>query len=154
MNTLAWSDVAARLAAARNYWLHTTGPDGAPNASPVWGVALDDDLYFYTESRTVKARNLMIDQRIVLHLESASDVVVVHGRLHHLGHPADRPNVVNAFDQKYDRPDEAAFLPSSDDGFDTLYVLDPVSAITWSLPDTEGSTLRWARKHEVGPDAP
>jgi hypothetical protein len=37
-NVLSWPDVAARLAAARNYWLCTTTPSGAPHAAPVWGV--------------------------------------------------------------------------------------------------------------------
>jgi hypothetical protein len=108
-------------------------------------VVLFDVLYHYTESSTLKARNLMNDQRVVVHLESASDVVIVHGRLRNLGHPADSPSVLRAFDQKYDRTDEVPFLPSSDPAFDVLYALEPTRATTWCLPDTEASTRRWYR---------
>jgi len=37
-NALSWPEVAARLTAARTYWLCTTTPSGAPHAVPVWGV--------------------------------------------------------------------------------------------------------------------
>ena len=56
-NTLSWSEVVARLAAARNYWLCTTTPSGAPHAAPEWGVVTGQILFLYSERRTVKARN-------------------------------------------------------------------------------------------------
>ena len=62
-NTLSWPEIAARLAAARNYWLCTTMPSGAPHAAPVWGVVTGQALYLYSERRTVKARNLAADSR-------------------------------------------------------------------------------------------
>jgi Pyridoxamine 5'-phosphate oxidase len=80
---------------------HTTGPAGTPNATPVWGVVVDEVVYHYTESRTLKARNLASDSRVMVHLESASDVLIVHGRLTNLGRPGDHPEVVRAFEQKY-----------------------------------------------------
>lgn len=33
-DVLSWSEVAARLAVARTYWLCTTMPSGAPHAAP------------------------------------------------------------------------------------------------------------------------
>jgi Pyridoxamine 5'-phosphate oxidase len=57
-NTVSWPEVAARLAAARSYWLSTTMPSGAPDVAPVWGVVISDVLYLYSERRTRKARNL------------------------------------------------------------------------------------------------
>jgi hypothetical protein len=38
-DTLSWPEVAARLAAARNYWLCTTTPSGAPHAAPVYAIS-------------------------------------------------------------------------------------------------------------------
>jgi hypothetical protein len=35
-NPLSWPEIAARLAAARDYWLCTTTPSRAPHAAPVW----------------------------------------------------------------------------------------------------------------------
>ena len=84
-DTVSWPEVAARLAAARSYWLCTTMPSGAPHAAPVWGAVMNDTLYLYSERRTVKARNLAADPRVVLHLESAEDVVIVRGTAEDLG---------------------------------------------------------------------
>ena len=52
---LSWPEVAARLAAARTYWLCTTTPSGAAHAAPVWGVVTGQVLYLYSERRIVKA---------------------------------------------------------------------------------------------------
>ncbi len=142
---LTWGEIAERLGDAHSYWLHTTGRSGSPHAAPLWGVVLDEILYHYTESRTLKARHLMIESRVVVHLESASDVVIVHGHMRHLGHPSHHAEVLSAVERKYNRPEELPYLPSSDPAFDVLYALDPTRAITWTLPDTETSTRRWSR---------
>jgi Pyridoxamine 5'-phosphate oxidase len=146
---LTWPEVALRLLRPRIYWLHTTCPSGAPQATPVWGVVVDDSLYVYTERSTVKARNLAGDPRVLIHLESGADVVMVHGRLVDLGRPADLPEVLDAFDAKYDEPWEKPFLPANDPAFDVLYVLEPARAALWTLPDSAASTRRW-----VGQAAP
>ena len=138
-----WREILVRFANVKNYWLHTTKPNGAPDATPVWAVTVADTCYFYTERSSVKARNLERDPRVVVHLESGADVVIVHGRMVDLGHPTHHPAVLRAFEQKYDQPEERPFLPSSDPAFDVLYSLAPRRALTWSLPDTEASTRRW-----------
>jgi hypothetical protein len=117
-------------------------------------VAVEDDLYFYSERSTVKARNLERDPRVVVHLESGADVVIVHGRLADQGRPADHRVVVEAFAQKYHEPVEIPFLPSSDPAFNVLYSLEPHRALLWSLPDSEASTRRWRRPHRNDPGAP
>ena len=71
-DTVSWPEVAARRAGVRNYWLSTTTPAGAPHAVPVWGVVIEDTLYLYGKRRTVKARNLAADPRLVVHLESGT----------------------------------------------------------------------------------
>jgi Pyridoxamine 5'-phosphate oxidase len=81
---------AARLAPARNYWLCTTTPSGAPHAAPVWGVT-GGTRYLYNERHTIKARNLATDPRDVVHLESGEDVVIVRGTAADLGAPARSP---------------------------------------------------------------
>ena len=42
-------------------------PSGGPHAAPVWGVVINHVLYLYSERRTVKARNLAADPRVVVH---------------------------------------------------------------------------------------
>jgi hypothetical protein len=138
-----WEQIAHRLRPARSYWLGTTGADGAPHAAPVWGVVLSDVLYLYSERRTVKARNVARDPRVVVHLDNGEDVVIVHGRLDDLGRPDARTDVLDAFAAKYDQPADAQYLPSADPGFDVLWAVRPARALLWRLDDYDHSQTRW-----------
>jgi hypothetical protein len=142
-DNLSWSEVAARLATARSYWLCTTTRSGAPHAAPVWGVVLDGTLYLYTERRTVKARNLAADPRLVVHLESAQDVLIVRGTAEDIGTPSQVPDVVAALSAKYPSGEDRLYLPAADPAFDVVYAIRPRSARMWHLPDFEGSQRRW-----------
>ena len=142
-DTVSWPEVAARLAAARNYWLCTTTASGAPHAAPVWGVVSGQVLYLYSERRTVKARNLAADPRVVVHLESGEDVVIVRGTATDLGTPAQVPHVVAALSAKYTGADDRQFLPDADPGFDVVYAISPQSVLMWRLADYEASQRRW-----------
>jgi nitroimidazol reductase NimA-like FMN-containing flavoprotein (pyridoxamine 5'-phosphate oxidase superfamily) len=141
--TTSWSDIASRLADERSYWLGTTRPNGSPHVAPVWGAVVDDQLYLYTERRTAKARNLAADGRCVIHLPSAEDVVIVHGSLRDVGTPGAWPEILAALDRKYTLSEDVPYLPSSDPAFDVLYLLEPTSALLWSIPDFEGTQRRW-----------
>jgi len=143
LSWLSWPEVAARLAAARSYWLCTTTPSGAPHAAPVWGVVLDGTLYLYTERRTVKARNLAADPRLVVHLESAQDVLIVRGTAEDIGTPSQVPEVVAALSAKYPSEEDRQYLPAADPAFDVVYAIRPQSARIWRLPDFEGSQRGW-----------
>jgi hypothetical protein len=129
--------VAARLAAARTYWLCTT-------TAPVWGVVTGRILYLYSERRTVKARSLAADPRMVVHLESGEDVVIVRGTAQDLGNPAQVPEVVAALSAKYTGQDDRKYLPDADPAFDVVYAISPQSAMMWRLADYEASQRRWA----------
>jgi nitroimidazol reductase NimA-like FMN-containing flavoprotein (pyridoxamine 5'-phosphate oxidase superfamily) len=143
---MEWADVAGRLAPARSYWLATASSSAVPHATPVWGVVVDEDFYFYSERSTVKARDLADNPRVVMHLESAEDVLIVHGTVDDLGLPSDHSAVVEALLRKYADPDDAQYLPSADPSFDVLYVLRPRRALAWRLEDWDGSQRRWSSK--------
>ena len=142
--TMTWAEVAGRLSPARTYWLGTTTPSGAPHAAPVWGVVTGDTLYLYSERSTVKARNLAIDPRVVIHLESGEDVLIVRGVAEDLGPPAEVPSVVAALAAKYARPEDRQYLPDADPAFDVVYALRPRSAMAWRLDDYAASQRRWS----------
>jgi PPOX class probable F420-dependent enzyme len=142
-DSLTWAEVSSRLAPARNYWLSTTTPSGAPHAAPVWGVVAGQVLYLYTERGTVKARNIAADPRVVVHLESGDDVVIVRGVAEDLGAPAQAPAAVSALAAKYTAPGDQQYLPSADPDFDVVYAIRPVSAMTWRLADYGSSQRRW-----------
>ena len=141
---LSWAEVAGRLAAARNYWLNTTTPSGAPHAAPVWGAVAGQTLYLYSERSTVKARNIAADPRVVVHLESGDDVVIVRGTAEELGVPAQVPEVVAALAAKYTAPGDRQYLPDADPDFDVFYAIRPRSAMVWRLADYAASQRRWS----------
>ena len=132
-----------RLAAARNYWMCTSMPSGAPHAAPVWGVVIGGTLYLYSERRTVKARNLAADPRVVVHLESGEDVVIVRGTAEDVGTPGQVPEVMAALSAKYTGEEDRQYLPDADPAFDVVYAIRPRSAMMWRLADYEGSQRRW-----------
>jgi len=138
-----WSEVIAVLAPARNYWLNVVSPVGSPHVSPVWGAVFGEHLYFYTSRSTVKARNLARDSRAALHLESAENVVIIHGRVEDIGQPRLSSAVVAVLDTKYDEPGDVGYLPGGNQSFDVLYRFQPQRALLWRLADFETSQRRW-----------
>jgi hypothetical protein len=150
---LTWPAIAHRLAAARNYWLHSTSLDGSPHAVPVWGAVHDDRLHLYSERSTVKAANVARDPRVAIHLPEAEDVLIVHGRLADLGSPQGHPAVLAALDDAYPDPADRIYLPSADASFDVLWVLEPARARSWRLADWEASQASW-RADRDGSGAP
>jgi Pyridoxamine 5'-phosphate oxidase len=142
--SMTWTEVADRLAEARTYWLSSTTPCGAPHAAPVWGVVTGQTLYLYSERSTVKARNLAADPRVVVHLESGEDVLIVRGVAEDLGPPAMVPSVVTALAAKYTRPQDQPYLPDHDPDFDVVWAIRPRSALAWQLDDYAGSQRRWS----------
>ena len=142
-STLSWPEVAARLAPWRSYWLGSTTPSGAPHAAPVWGAVLDDVLYIFSERSTVKARNIAADPRVIVHLESGEEVLIVRGVADEVGGPAGLPRVLAAFAAKYTGEDDRQYLPGVDPAVDVIYAIRPRSAMMWRLADYETSQRRW-----------
>jgi pyridoxine/pyridoxamine 5'-phosphate oxidase len=98
---LPWSWAEERLASARSYWVSTAGP----HASPVWALWRDGGVVFSCSPRSRKARELARDARVVVHLESGDEVVIVEGEAE--GVAAD-DTLVDEYERKYDfRPDSA-----------------------------------------------
>jgi hypothetical protein len=86
-------------------------------------VVTGQALYLYSERRTVKARNLAADSRVVVHLESGEDVVIVRGTAKDLGTPAQVPDMVAALSAKYTGEDDRQYLPGADPDFDVVYAI-------------------------------
>jgi hypothetical protein len=115
---LDWVWAEERLAASRNYWIVTASADGEPAAAPVWGVWADGAVYFGTSPRSRKGENLARDPRVVVHLESGDEVVILHGEAEIV--EVD-DSVLDAYEAKYD------YRPSGP----RLYCLRPTRALAW-----------------------
>lgn len=74
-----WDWVRQQAVATPNWWVCTTNADGSPQTAPVWGVWAHDAVWFSTGETAVKARNLRRDARVIVHVESGNDMVMVHG---------------------------------------------------------------------------
>jgi hypothetical protein len=143
MTPFTWPEIAARLEPARNYWVACAGPDGTPHASPVWGVVLDGALIFYTGVSTVKARYLRADPRLVVHLESGDDVLIVRGTVDETADPDDVRAVQAAFAAKYTDPDDIPYLPVGPPR-EVVFTVRPTSATAWELDEFDTSQRRWS----------
>lgn len=106
---LPWSWALDRLSHARNYWIATTRPDGRPHSRPVWGVLVDEAVFFSTGSLAVA--NLACSPEISLHTESATELVILEGVA---TVEIDRSVIVRVCDDysvKYDEALDADHLP-------------------------------------------
>lgn len=77
--TLPWSHAVERLQASKNFWIGTVSPEGKPHTMPVWGVWVQDTLYFGGGPLTRWSRNLEANPNVAVHLESGDDVLVLEG---------------------------------------------------------------------------
>ncbi|CAN5840503.1 pyridoxamine 5'-phosphate oxidase family protein [soil metagenome] len=132
---LDWSVVDARLAAATEYWMATTRPDGRPHVVPRWGVWRDGQFFYDGSPQTRHARNLAGNAACALHLESGTDVVILEGRSGPsapiTGELGQRLSEV--FQRKYR---ERGYAPPPDawsgDDAGGLAVFTPVTGLAWS----------------------
>ena len=76
---LTWAWAEERLLASHNYYLTTVRPDGTPHVMPLWGIWVDDRLYFSTGAKSVKARNLAANAACVICTDNAAEAVVLEG---------------------------------------------------------------------------
>ncbi|MCP4168854.1 MAG: pyridoxamine 5'-phosphate oxidase [Chloroflexi bacterium] len=137
---LPWDYIDEQMAAARNYWLGTTRPDGRPHVVPVWGVWIGQVLYFGSQTNAVKARNLAQNPAIVIHLESGDDVVILEGTAKRLVamHPDLYQRLAADYARKYD-----GFKPNPPSDAEPLYAVYPTLALGWKEYDFVRTPTRW-----------
>jgi hypothetical protein len=130
-----WSKVQEQLENAHNYWLATTRPDGRPHVAPLWGIWLDNVLYFEGGANTRWARNMAINPSASINLESGSEAVIAEGtaKFFPLAAPL-RDRLIAAWAEKYGR-----FGPQHDT--DGLFRFVPRVVRAWSESLDDGA--RW-----------
>lgn len=132
---IPWAQTTDRLATAHNYWVATADRDGNPHATPIWGVWLDDTLFFGTDPNSKKATNIEANPRIVVHLESGDDVVILHCLVETENRPAAVSEVIDAYRAKYDMPSEFIFTP--------VLAARPYAAYAWEERNFPGTATKY-----------
>jgi PPOX class probable F420-dependent enzyme len=134
---LSWERAREQLAKARNYWIGTTRPDGRPHVMPVWGLWLDERVWFSTGRPSRKSLNLRHNPNVVVHLESGDDAVILEGTAEEVTDPAGLAQFAAAYFAKYDlRPDTA-------DPENITYAVRVRTAFAWLEADFPGGATRW-----------
>jgi general stress protein 26 len=127
-----------RLSKCRNYWICTVRLDGRPHSIPVWGFWLDGALYFGSARASCKARNLVQNPAISVHLESGDDVVILEGKAVEvdLTNKAACRKLDAASRAKYNMP--MMIMPES-----VLYCVRPHTVLFWTEKDFPNNATRW-----------
>jgi PPOX class probable F420-dependent enzyme len=141
---LPWHHARERLENARIYWIGTVRPTGQPHVTPVWGVWIDDHLYFDGNPATRRGRNIAVNPAVTVHLDSGGegkDVVIVEGDAYPIDHPDHTltARIAAAYTAKYVAEDYAPGADAWDEG--GLYVMRPRVAFAWT--ELFKDTTRW-----------
>jgi len=126
---LNWDHVVERMTKAQHYWICTVDGNGRPHATPVDALWLDDALYFGGSTETRRHKNLCANPAIVVHLEDAMDVVILHGTATEL-RDVDRAlaeRLAKASKEKYGWGDNADAY-----GKGGTWVVRPRKVLTWT----------------------
>jgi len=135
---LPWSWAEERLERARNYFVATVRPDGAPHAMPVWGIWSDGAFYFSTGGRSRKARNLAVDARCVVSPEHAEESIVLEGVAERVVDAEAIARLMAAYRRKY-----GTGFPDPEEN--PVFAVRPrvVFGIIEHDPEFSGSATRW-----------
>src|SRR4051794_7316070 len=134
---LNWGHVDRHLRNSRNYWLTTVREDGRPHAMPVWGVWDGRAVWFGTGRDSIKGRDIARDPRIVMHLESGDDVVILEGVV-----GADwSDEVLAAYAEKYSMAAGELAFERGDDG--NMFRLAPDRVQAWLEGEFIASAVRF-----------
>ncbi|MGH2920483.1 MAG: pyridoxamine 5'-phosphate oxidase family protein [Gaiellaceae bacterium] len=134
---LEWSWAEERLLASRNYWIGTTGRGGRPHAIPVWGLWFEGGVVFGTNRSSLKAKNLARDPRVVVHLESGDEVVILEGVVEEIAEPSRLREIEDAYSAKYEFESDLSGEGS------VTYELRPQVALAWMESDYPRTATRF-----------
>lgn len=147
---LPWEHASQRLQAALIYWVGTVRPNGRPHTSPIWGVWLENKLYFDGSAMARRSQNIAQNPAVAIHIESGGDgkeVVMLEG---------DAFRVLGVdFDLDYRKRLSAAYIAKyGDEGYKPepdqwdehgIYEIRPRTVIAWTTFNVDPT--RWRFQH-------
>lgn len=141
---IPWSEARERWEAALLYWICSVRPNGQPHVSPVWGVWVDDTLFFDGSPETRRMRNIAANPHIAVHLDSdpkRQESFTMEGVAHAVEKPerALTERVAAAYRDKYGSQGYAPEAEQWDEG--GLYAMKPRVGIGWTVFNKDAT--RW-----------
>jgi hypothetical protein len=148
---LPWTWAIARLSLAKNYWISTNRPDGRPHTRPVWGVWLDNSLWFSTGS--LARHNLVGNAAISVNLEDGDAAVIIEGTARPAIAAGELRRMCEHYGSKYDWPmhPTAVGIEDSDGSGGPVFRVFPQVVFGWE--SNLHAPTRW-RFDYVGPSHP
>ncbi len=137
---LDWSHVAKRMLDARIYWVTTVSLPDRPHATPVDGIGFEEALYFGGSPESKWHRNLARNSAVCIHLESGTDVVILHGDAENVVHP-ERSFTVFLEEESQKKYGYGPPLEAYDGG--GLFSFQPRKVLAWSQFPTDATRFRF-----------
>ena len=141
---LPWSWARTRLERSHDYWVATVRPDGRPHLMPVWGVWMEDALWFSSSRGSRKARNLALYAHCTISTDNAFEPVVIEGEAVLID---DLPTIgafVAATNTKYQTDYSIDFFNPTDNA---CFKVLPAREFGLTESDFTGSPTRWVFGH-------
>ena len=137
---LPWPLAAERLEASHDYWLATVRPERRPHLMPVWGVWLDEALWFTCSNGSRKTRNLRADGQCSLATDDAEQPVVIEGVAQVGTKKVDLARMLDAENAKYGTTYGFEMV---DPSHNTCFQVCPTWAFALDAADFTGSPTRY-----------
>jgi len=130
---LEWSEVADRIAAARNYFVATTTDDGRPYLRPVDGVWVEGALCFGGSPETRWVQHLQQRPETSACLPDDDNAVILEGRAEHVTDPELPISKALAPANRAKYPQYFSDSPDAEQPFLPFWCLRPTRVYAWSL---------------------
>jgi general stress protein 26 len=137
---LSWSWATERLAASHDYRVATVSASGSPHVIPVWGLSLDETLWFSSSRKPRKSRNLRAEPRCTVTTDDPFEPVIVEGVAELVTDGAPLAAVLDAENRKYDTNYGIEML---DPDVNCCFRVWPRQAFGLFARDFTGSPTRW-----------
>ncbi len=147
---LPWSYVQDQMKAAINYWVCTTSLEsGRPHATPVWGIWMENMLYFDGSPQTRRGRDMARNPEIAVHLEDGLQPVMLEGQAFELKRSGLelRQQLSEAYCAKYGTLDYSPDADTWENG--GLYVFYPRVVYAWTKFPTDATRWRFTGQHSL-----
>ena len=126
---IPWNKVDTWLKGFRSIWVSTTCPDGRPHATPVWYLWDGGHIYFASNKKSQKAKNLAKQPQIVVHAGDGDDAIILEGTVDIVTEPNEWTQINYAYMEKYVDPHSGAKAHIEDT--DNLYRVNVRRIMCW-----------------------